>query len=94
MGCLRALVAAASLALTVALAACASKAPTYAHPSLPVPDAYPVAFPPDGVAPDAAAGTLLPEWRAYFLDARLQSLIELALAHNRGLRGAVLRVDE
>ncbi|KKW68225.1 RND transporter [Lampropedia cohaerens] len=33
-------------------------------------------------------------WRAYFSDPRLQQLIEIALAHNRDLRTAVLRVQQ
>jgi multidrug efflux system outer membrane protein len=79
----------AGLVLTVALAACASRAPAYVPPPLPVPDAYPAVS--TSPATDRAP---LPEWRDYFVEPRLQALIELALSNNRDLRGAVLRVEE
>ncbi len=65
-------------------------APTYERPPLPVPDAYPAA----GAVPSAAILAPIPGWRDYFADPRLQALIDLALANNRELRGAVLRVEE
>jgi multidrug efflux system outer membrane protein len=74
------------LAAALALAACASMAPTYERPPAPVAAAFPDA--------GAAAGTpaAQTDWRAMFTDARLARLIELALANNRDLRVAVLNV--
>ncbi len=75
--------------LALALAGCASLAPDYERPPLPVPDQYAEA----GAAPATQSAADI-EWRSYFVDARLQRLIEQALANNRDLRLAVLRVDE
>ena len=71
------------------LTGCASMAPPYERPPLPVPDTY-------ATGTGAAAATPFEpvDWRDYFTDLRLQSLIELALANNRDLRIAVLRVEE
>lgn len=41
----------------------------------------------------AAAGAALPEWRQFFADARLQRLIEAALANNRDLRIAAHNIE-
>lgn len=75
------------LALAVGMAAFASMAPPYERPHAPVPESYPA----DTVAAAPAAAVF---WRDYFTDDRLRSLIDLALAHNRDLRAAVLRVGE
>jgi len=96
--CLRRLV---SLAAVAALAGC-SLAPTYQRPDMPVPAALPQAdvasaagsaaasasTPVDGTADVSAV-----PWRAYFPDARLQSLICEPLANNRDLRVAILTID-
>ncbi|WP_394787144.1 efflux transporter outer membrane subunit [Rhodoferax sp.] len=70
------------------LAGCASMAPPYATPALPVAGRYATDIPTDGTSA-AATG-----WRDYFSEPALQSLIAQALANNRDLRTAVLRVDE
>lgn len=72
--------------LALALAGC-SLAPTYERPAAPVPAAY-------GVPP--ADGQVAPpqDWRAYFNDPALQAWIEAALANNRNLRVAALRIQE
>jgi outer membrane protein, multidrug efflux system len=77
-------------AITVALllTGCASMAPPYETPSLPVASKYISNVEHSGVDP-AYLG-----WREYFNDARLQALISQALIHNRNLRTAVLRVAE
>ncbi|MDC8758662.1 efflux transporter outer membrane subunit [Janthinobacterium sp. hw3] len=75
-------------ALTLALAGCASLAPPYQAPALPVPAAYP-----DGGADGAGAAAQL-AWRTYFSDPRMQRLIAQALENNRDLRVAALRVEE
>lgn len=86
------LASAALLPAFALLAGCASLAPDYRRPPLPVPAEFP-ALP---RAPGATAGpTALPgHWRAYFTDPRLQQLIALALEHNRDLRMAVSRVEQ
>lgn len=73
------------------VAGCTNLAPPHQHPPLPVPARYADA-PADAAAPDQSVAAL--GWREYFADARLGRLIEQALAHNRDLRLAVLRVDE
>jgi outer membrane protein, multidrug efflux system len=78
----------ASLAIGVFLSGCASMAPPYATPALPVAPAYAISGLPDGTSAASIA------WRDYFTDPHLQTLIELALANNRDLRTAVLRVEE
>ena len=74
-----------SLLTTGVLSAC-SLAPKYERPAAPVADAYPAA----SVAGNAAATG----WREFFPDQRLQALIESALANNRDLRIAALRIEE
>lgn len=78
------------VALALSLAACASKAPPYEQPRLPVAETYPAAARP---SPEAAPAPAI-GWREYFTDPRMQSLIELALSSNRDLRVAALRVEE
>lgn len=70
------------------LSGCASMAPPYEVPALPVSPAYAPALTQEG-ASVAAIG-----WRDYFTDPQLRKLIELALDNNRDLRSAVLRVEE
>jgi multidrug efflux system outer membrane protein len=76
------------LAASLALAGCASMAPTYERPAAPVATQWPVH---QGSATQAKAADL--GWREFFTDARLQALIEQALANNRDLRVAVLNVQ-
>lgn len=78
---------ATGLAATLALAGCASMAPPYAPPPLPVAAQYPETDPAGAHAADVA-------WQAYFADPRLQALIAQALASNRDIRIAALRVEE
>jgi len=76
------------LAIGVFLYGCASMAPPYTTPALPVSAAYAT----DGAQDGASAASIA--WRDYFTDPQLQTLIELALANNRDLHTAVLRVEE
>lgn len=80
------------------LAAGCSFIPPDVRPEPPVAAAFPV----DGVygPPDAAADDAMPRveaaelgWRDFLRDARLQRLVELALANNRDLRAAVLNIE-
>ncbi|WP_092796484.1 MULTISPECIES: efflux transporter outer membrane subunit [unclassified Janthinobacterium] len=77
----------AALAAGMLLAGCASMAPPYAPPPLPVAAQYPESDRAGAPAPDIA-------WQAYFADARLQAMIAQALASNRDIRIAALRVEE
>ena len=77
----------AALAATLALAGCASMAPPYAPPPLPVAARYPETDPAGAHAANIA-------WQSYFADARLQATIAQALASNRDIRIAALRVEE
>jgi multidrug efflux system outer membrane protein len=73
------------------LASC-SLAPTYQRPAAPVPERWPQSEayrPQQGV--EAAP---MPAWRTLFNDARLRSLIGLALQNNRDLRVAVLTIEK
>ncbi|MBK7422283.1 MAG: efflux transporter outer membrane subunit [Propionivibrio sp.] len=74
--------------IALLMAGCASMAPPYEVPALPVSPVYASVTTQDGVSA-AAIG-----WRDYFTDPQLQSLISLALDNNRDLRSAVLRVEE
>ena len=67
---------------------CASMAPPYQAPALPVPADYASSTAQQGTSVEAIG------WRDYFTDPQLQALIEQALNNNRDLRTAVLRVEE
>ena len=70
------------------LAGCTSLAPPYEAPAMPVPQQYAEAAEAGNVqAADMA-------WRDYFTDPALQAVIGEALANNRDLRLATLRVAE
>lgn len=72
----------------LALAGC-SLMPDYQRPAPPVEAVWPASAPDDG---KREAATL--DWRDYYSDPRLKSLIAAALEHNRDLRIAVARIDE
>lgn len=75
--------------LALLLAGC-SLAPPHVRPALPVPTAYPAEGQPE-LGGRAATGI---GWQQFFLDPRLQTLIQLALDNNRDLRVAVARIEE
>jgi multidrug efflux system outer membrane protein len=81
----KALIAAAASAF---LAGC-SLIPTYERPVAPVPTTFP--GDPAQPAGSAAADTA---WQDFFADARLQTLIQTALANNRDLRVSVLNIEQ
>lgn len=78
----------ASAVIVLNLTGCASKAPPYTAPSLPVASGYPG----DVTTRNPPPGTI--GWHDYFSDARQQALITQALENNRDLRIAALRVNE
>lgn len=97
--------AAVLLGLLGLLPACSSLAPQYSRPALPVAASYPATTPAaarsGGLAPAAnstsPAGSVLAmpsDWQHYFTDPVLQQLLTQALAHNRDLRSATLRVEQ
>jgi outer membrane protein, multidrug efflux system len=62
--------------------------PKYERPRAPVSSSWPTG----STGTNAVAADL--DWREFFDDPRLQRLIEMALANNRDLRAAALRVEE
>jgi len=83
-------------ALLTAFATGCSLQPVYERPAAPVANTFP-----SGAAyksSPAQAATALPAadtgWRDFLRDARLQRLVEIALAHNRDLRVAMLNVEQ
>lgn len=73
--------------LTAVLDGC-SLAPQFVRPTPPVADAFPI---------DATSGArraVDTGWRDFFPDPRLQALVQTALANNRDLRSAALRIEE
>jgi multidrug efflux system outer membrane protein len=82
----------ALVGLLMTLAGC-SLAPVYKRPPAPVPQAFPVAA--TGNPASSPSGEQdLDDWRVYFTDPALSRLIEVALANNRDLRTATLRIQE
>jgi outer membrane protein, multidrug efflux system len=82
------------LVAVVSLAGCATMAPKYTRPAVPVPTAWP-----DGPAykegtgtPPAKAVADIP-WQEFFTNQQLQKLIALALENNRDLRVAALNIE-
>jgi multidrug efflux system outer membrane protein len=65
--------------------------PRYRAPALPVPDLWPMsATTPERPGVKGAARDI--GWRDFFVDTRLEQLIDLALANNRDLRVAALNI--
>jgi multidrug efflux system outer membrane protein len=75
-------------AVVAALAGCATMAPKYARPPVPVPDAWPAGT----IASGVGAVSDVP-WQEFFVDERLRKLIAIALENNRDLRVALLSVE-
>ena len=81
-----------SISATLVLSGC-DFAPHYVRPAMPVPPALPSG----GVYPSAVPAAAAPAdiaWRDFFIDPKLQKLIELALANNRDLRIALANVAQ
>jgi multidrug efflux system outer membrane protein len=74
---------------TLALSAC-QILPEFSKPVAPIPEKFPVTIAPEvTAAPVAEVG-----WRDFFLNPGLKQTIAAALANNRDLKTAVLRIDE
>jgi len=76
------------LALLLLAGGC-TMVPNYARPDMPIPNAYPAASGQAGNAADK-----LPGWKAFFRDAPMQRVIELALENNRDLRVSMLNIEK
>jgi multidrug efflux system outer membrane protein len=83
-----------SLVATLLTAACTVE-PKYDRPAAPVPQTFPdgEAYRAGAVTPTTGKAAADIGWREFFTEARLQQLIELALANNRDLRIAALNVE-
>jgi len=77
--------------MTLCLAGC-PRPQTYKRPEAPVPTVWPGGATNQAGAPDTPTADRV-EWQVFFTDARLQSVIEMALANNRDLRMATLNVE-
>ena len=85
----RPLLALTLLLSALALAGCST--PTgFSRPAAPIAPQWPASAEASSIAP---AGDLLP-WRSFFTDPALQSLIAVALEHNRDLRVAALNIEQ
>lgn len=85
------LVLPAALILSLYLAGCAPLTRDAAAPDPSIPAAYPDQ-PANGAVSTVPAAAIA--WRSYFTDPALRAVVEQALAHNRDLRTAILRVEE
>lgn len=81
------------LSLIVALLGGCTLAPTYTRPEAPIPAAWPggPAYGQQVSGPGATAVDT--PWRDFFVDGRLQQVIDLALVNNRDLRVATLNIE-
>ncbi|MCS0589518.1 efflux transporter outer membrane subunit [Massilia norwichensis] len=83
------------LVLALSLAGCVNLAPKYERPAAPVAGGFPtVAGTVNSGNPVAAEAPANIAWQRFFADARLQQLIQLALANNRDLRVSILNIEQ
>lgn len=75
------------LLLAGLLGGCATLAPVYTRPAAPVDSTWPTTITTSG--PQGVAGI---GWRDFFVDTRLQQLVDLALGNNRDLRATALAI--
>ncbi|NUZ04524.1 efflux transporter outer membrane subunit [Schlegelella sp. ID0723] len=80
----------ALLAAALALAGCTSLIPRYERPEPPVAATYTADLLPGGAGTTAAADI---PWQTFFGDARLRTLIQVALDNNRDLRASALAIE-
>ena len=83
------------LALALTLAGCVNLAPKYERPAAPVAGGFPTV---EGTVnsgnPVATDAPVNIAWQRFFADARLQRLIDIALANNRDLRISILNIEQ
>ncbi|MDD2855582.1 MAG: TolC family protein, partial [Desulfuromonadaceae bacterium] len=86
-----------TLFAALTLNGCASMAPKYVQPALPVPATVNGTETSQSVAPesDAKPINLISDvaWREYFGDEKLQKVISLAIENNRDLKVAILNIE-
>jgi multidrug efflux system outer membrane protein len=80
------------LGMTACLCGCFHPG-AYNRPAPPVPDAWPAGSASQAGAPGAPAAGVV-KWREFFTGAKLQQVIEQALANNRDLRMAALNIEK
>ena len=82
------------LGAMICLNGCSTLAPKYTQPAAPVPTAWqtPQTAPGDNAQPQQKAAATIP-WQEFFIDAKLNKVIELALKNNRDLRVAALNIE-
>jgi len=79
--------------LAIFLGGC-TLAPKYTQPKAPIPAEWPQGAAYKGaLAAQETGKVMMPKWREFFTDARMQKLIETALNNNRDLRLAALNVE-
>jgi outer membrane protein, multidrug efflux system len=78
-----------TMASTLAVSGCATMAPEYQRPAAPVPASWPIG---DAYLRQSEAALPTITYRDVFKDARLQTLIDQALANNRDLRAAAANI--
>jgi multidrug efflux system outer membrane protein len=83
------------LGAIVCLTGCTTLAPSYTRPEAPVSASWPSgpAYKTEAAKPEQKPVAEIP-WREFFVEPRLQKVIELALKNNRDLRVAVLTIDK
>ncbi|MCX5813921.1 MAG: efflux transporter outer membrane subunit [Proteobacteria bacterium] len=81
--------------IIICLAGCSTMAPDYKRPASPVPAEWPKG-PAYKEAIAAKTGPLAVDvgWREFYVDEKLQNVIELALNNNRDLRVATLNIEK
>ena len=84
------------LTAMAAIAGGCAMIPGYVRPPSPVPDAWPAgpAYREPATNPAGVHAAADVPWKDFFVDAKLQKVIDLALATNRDLRVAVLSVEK
>ncbi len=80
-----------SFSIILLLSGCVSLAPSYEQPALPVPERFSLS---KNALTEAPADLQDTGWREFFVDAALRELIETALASNRDLRLAVIKLEQ
>lgn len=79
------------LVAALALTGCVNLAPDYERPAAPVEQAWPQG---EAYQQSELRREALPEWQAFYRDARLQQVITTALENNRDLRISALNVEK
>lgn len=76
------------------VAGCSTMAPKYTRPAAPVPATLTTAQAPQGKTDKTAQKPLADiPWREFFVDQKLQTLIDIALKNNRDLKVAALTIE-